>query len=811
MKKNISILFVEDNKMDAKLILLHLEKGGFSAAGIDIVETEPEYRRALKKKPDVILSDFKLPEFNGLLALKIRNEICPDIPFIIVTGSDKEESAIECMLKGADDYVLKSHRDRLATAIKNAVKKKKTEKVNEILIEITDVALDLTDIHVVLEFFYNKVNELLYAENMYVAIYNKYLEKYDFIFYRDSVDPLNTFSGADSDKSFSEYVRKTGHACLLDTQKQEELLSKNLIEIVGTRPNEWIGIPLRYKSEVIGIFSIQNYSEKNLYDSEDLDYLDRLSSTLAMILARYISDSEAAKKNIAIENSPAITMITDAQGNVEYINPVFEKLTGFKIESFLYKDLSVFKVGGDDDELYTSISNAIKNGEGFVGVFKTYRKDRSRFWVSINMSPVKDDNGKITNFIIISLDVTAQKNVELKLLNALKKAEESDRLKANFLAVMSHEIRTPLNQILGFSELLALQPDLSPEEKKEYADMVLMGGHRFLMLMTNILEMAKVESGNYEINVNKVNLIKALSKLHAEYKSIIKQEKKENLFLAFIPDKSAPKYCITDEEKLTLIISNLLDNAVKFTDEGSIAFGYNHIKTGVDNGYFEFFVKDTGIGIDKKFMHIIFEKFRQADERKIRNYEGQGLGLTICGSFAKILGGDISFKSERGKGAEFKVKIPDNIENHSIPLKKAKKLEQMSLQQLKSVLPASLTKKIAIFCKTVNEIKQFELWVKLLEIPAEIICDKESFISFVEKNRDIALVAIDIDSNISEGREMIKEIKTKFPDKKIVAVLGHSLSVDNEILVKEGVDDFLTKPINISNIERIILKYFVSR
>ncbi len=811
MKKNISMLLVEDNKMDAKLIMLHLEKGGFSSAEIDVVDTEPEYRKALKKRPEVILSDFKLPEFNGMLALKIRNEVCRDVPFIIVTGSDKEESAIECIIKGADDYVLKSHRDRLATAIINAIKKKKTEKVNEILIEITDVALDLTNINVVLEFFYKKVNELMCAENMYIAIYNKYLKKYDFLYYKDTVDTVDTFTGADSDKSFSEYVRNLGHACLLDTQKQEELLSKGLIEVVGTRPNEWIGVPLRYNGEIIGIFSIQNYTDKNVYDAKDLEYLDRLSSTLAMILARYLSDAEASKKNKAIENSPAITMITDAKGNIEYINPAFEKITGFRIKSFLHKDLSVFKAGGDDDELYTSISNAIKNGQGFAGVFKTYRKDRSRFWASINMSPVKDNNGNITNFIIISLDVTAQKNVELKLLDALKKAEESDRLKANFLAVMSHEIRTPLNQILGFSELLATQSGLSQQDKNEYSNMVLMGGHRFLLLMTNILEMAKVESESYEINVNKVDLRKAMSKLHAEYQNVIKQERKSNLFLAFIPDKSAPKYFYTDEEKLILIISNLLDNAVKFTHEGSIAFGYNYIKKDDDTGYFEFFVKDTGIGIDKKFNNIIFEKFRQADERKIRNYEGQGLGLAICGSYAKILGGEISFVSERDKGSEFKVVIPENIENHSEPLKKSRKWEQMSLQQLKSVLPAILTKKMVVFRKTIDEIKKFELWVKLLEIPAEIICDKEKFISFIEKNGDVTLVAIDIDSNITEGRELIKEVKNKFPNKKIIAVLGHSLSVDYEMLVKEGVDDFLTKPVNISNIERIILKYFVTQ
>ncbi len=810
MKKNISILFVEDNKMDAKLIMLHLENGGFSVNNIDIVETEPQYRQALEKKPEVILSDFKLPEFNGRLALKIRNEVCPDTPFIIVTGSDKEESAIECMIEGADDYVLKSHRHRLTTAIKNAVKKKKIEKVNEILIEIADVALDLTDINVVLDFFYTKVNELMYAENMYIAIYNKYLKKYDFLYYKDTVDPVATFSGANSEKSFSEYVRNTGNACLLNREKQKELLEKGVIEIVGTQPTEWIGIPLRYKGEIIGVFTIQNYNEKEVYDNDDLDYLDRLSSTIALILVRYNSDNEASKKNKAIENSPAITIITDAEGNIEYINPAFEKITGFKIKSFLYKDLSVFKMGGDDDYLYQNISNAIKNGKGFEGIFKTYRKDGSRFWASINMSPVKDKNGNITNFIIISLDVTAQKNVELKLLDALKKAEESERLKTNFLSVMSHEIRTPLNQILGFSEILATQQGLSEQEKKEYSDMVLMGGHRFLMLMTNILEMARIQSGNYEIQGGRVNLMKLLSKLHADYLNVIRQEKKNNLFLAFIPDKSAPKYCNTDEEKLTLIISNLLDNAVKFTKEGSVSFGYNYFEKGNGSGYFEFFVKDTGIGIDGKFKDIIFEKFRQADERKIRNYEGQGLGLAICGSFVKMLGGEISFKSEPGKGTTFTVKIPDNIEEHSEHLKKMKSMEHMSLQQLKTVLPASMKKRISVYCKNNIEIKKFELWVKLLGIPAEIICDKEKFFDYLDKNSDIHLVAVDIDSNINEGIEMIKKIKARFGDKKIIAVLGHSLSVDTELLVKAGVDDFLTKPVNISNIERLVLKYFVA-
>ncbi len=810
MKTNISILLVEDNKMDAKVILMHLEEGGFPVDKITIVDNEPKYIEALKNKPQIILSDFKLPIFSGLLALKIRNDMCYDTPFIIVTGSDKEESAIECMKLGADDYVLKSHRHRLTSAIQNAISKKKTEKVNEIILQITEVALNMNDIDTVMNFIYQKLNELIYAKNMFIAIYDNRQEKYDFLFFKDEKDDVNRFSGNDTKKSFTEYVRTTGQPLLADEKMQDELTSKGLIEMVGTPAKEWIGIPLRYENKIIGVLSVQNHTDELLYSKNDLKYLDMLSGTLALIITRKLADYETVKRTKAIDFSPAITIITDSDGNIEYINPAFEKITGFSVKLLLNKKLSVFDVENDSTNFYKKIESAVKNGKSFAGEFQSHRKTGERFWASVNLSPIKDKNDVITNYIIISQDITSRKNTEHELLKALTKAEESDRLKSNFLSIMSHEIRTPLNQILGFSEMLANDTEINANTKKEYSDIVLYSGYRLLSLITNIVEMAKIQSKNIKTEFRPFNIYNSFLTLHSNFKLVLNQQGKTNLSLAFVPDKLTKKMCWSDESKIELIMNNLLDNAIKFTETGSVSFGYSFQKQDNDTGFFTFFVKDTGIGIDEKYKNLIYDKFRQIDERKTRNYDGSGIGLSVCSSLVNLLNGEISFESELGKGTTFYVKIPDQKDRIKLNEEIERKKEYVTLQQLKSIIAtANQDKNILLVATSKYVINKIKFWTKTLNIKLVVANDKQSAISIIKNNGNVTLILIDFTANINNEQEIAMTIKRITAHIPLIAILTHSLSVDKKILANAGFDDFLIKPLTISNVKTVLLKFYL--
>ena len=249
-------------------------------------------------------------------------------------------------------------------------------------------------------------------------------------------------------------------------------------------------------------------------------------------------------------------------------------------------------------------------------------------------------------------DITERKKKETELIIAKEKAEESDRLKSAFLTNMSHEIRTPMNGILGFAELLK-EPNLSSDDQQDFIQTIQISGARMLNTINNIVDISKIESGLIKIDIKETNINE---KIEFTYKFFKPEVEIKGLTVFFKNGLQSKEAIIkTDNEKVYGILTNLVKNAIKFTYEGSIEFGYE--KKGE---YLEFFVKDTGIGIPKNQMELIFERFRQGSESHNRGYEGSGLGLSISKSYVEMLGGKIWVESEEGKGSTFYFTIPYN-------------------------------------------------------------------------------------------------------------------------------------------------------
>ena len=286
-------------------------------------------------------------------------------------------------------------------------------------------------------------------------------------------------------------------------------------------------------------------------------------------------------------------------------------------------------------------------------VFETGKSEQFEFWGrrkngEIFPKEVVSNKGKyFGQDVIISTarDITPRKNYEDQLRNAKEKAEESDRLKTAFLHNISHEIRTPMNAIVGFTALLD-EPNLDTESRKHFIDIISQSTNQLLGIISDIVDISNIETGQVKLNFSEVNLNTIIRNLYDQYRITADQKKLLLHYETALPDERADIY--TDKTKLIQILSNLLNNAFKFTSQGSIQFGYR-----LESNKIEFFIKDSGIGIPENKIEKVFDRFYQIENDSSRRYSGAGLGLSISKAYIEILGGKIWVKSKPGKGSEF--------------------------------------------------------------------------------------------------------------------------------------------------------------
>jgi PAS domain S-box-containing protein len=320
-----------------------------------------------------------------------------------------------------------------------------------------------------------------------------------------------------------------------------------------------------------------------------------------------------------------------------------EDLMGMTFKSFTHPDYRK----RDEFELLRLIANEIP----IYHIEKQYiRNDNRIIWGSSTVSTIRNNNDEVQLFLVMVEDITSRKIAEAELISAKEKAEESDRLKTAFLHNVSHEIRTPMNAILGFSSLLN-EPGVTDAERNQYVDIIFQSGNQLLSIINDIVDLAGIESGHVKINISKVNINSVLRDLGEQYTYRVKSQNIALNLSAPLPGEESE--ILTDATRLVQILSNLINNAFKFTKRGNIDFGYS-----LKDGFMEFYVRDTGIGIPVEFHSLIFERFYQVDSAVAKQYNGTGLGLSLCKAFVGLLGGNIWLKSEPEVGSTFFFTIP---------------------------------------------------------------------------------------------------------------------------------------------------------
>lgn len=384
-----------------------------------------------------------------------------------------------------------------------------------------------------------------------------------------------------------------------------------------------------------------------------VDGVELLHSVIRDVTERNKNLLKITKLSNAVEQSPASIVITNTNGEIEYVNPIFCKVTGYDLKELIGENPRILKSGKQSAIVYKDLWQKISSGGKWEGEFYNKRKDSSYYWESASISPVVDDENSIIGYLKVGLDITEKKHIEAKLTQALIKAEENDKLKTAFLANLSHEVRTPLNGLLGFADFIG-NVDLTDEERKQYASIIKDCGNQLMSIMDDILDASLLEAKKLQINVESIYLdplLYGLKNLH----SIEAEKKKLSVKLDYMFNLNFEIH--TDKVKLLQVLNNLIRNAIKFTIEGEIIIGCESLKDS-----FLFYVQDTGIGISPEHQKIIFSRFRQVENHLTRQHGGIGLGLSISKEIVELLGGELWVESDVGQGSKFSFTIPNQME-----------------------------------------------------------------------------------------------------------------------------------------------------
>ena len=516
----------------------------------------------------------------------------------------------------------------------------------------------------------------------------------------------------------------------------------------------------------------------------------RTIGMLQDITERVISGKHIQTLSKAIEQSPVSVVITDLQGSIQYVNNKFSEVTGYSLSEVINQNPKILKSGSQSREFYKVLWDTILSGNTWSGEIHNKKKNGELYWENAIISPIVNAEGRILNFVAVKEDITDKKKMYEDLITAKDKAEESNRLKSNFLANMSHELRTPMVGILGYTEILV--SELSDPEHIELAKMVLSSGSRLIETLNSILDLSSIEAKKQDVKLAPVDIVEVLN---------------ESIYL-FRPNAAAKGLYIksyfqtesftihSDRAILAKIFNNLVNNAVKYTQSGGVIIEFSVTKNG-DGKNIIVDVIDTGIGISGEHHEIVFEPFRQVSEGYTRKFEGTGLGLSITNKLVKLLNGNITLKSELGKGSIFTVKIPfinaDNLPGQNTNM----------VPEAENFYPLELPENFTVLLVEDDESNAHLISAYLKPFcRVEHVPDGESAVNLCRTEKfDAVLMDINLKGiNGIDAHEQIRRINDHYNTIPVIAVTALAMSGDKEKFLSLGFTQYLSKPFERSHL-----------
>jgi len=488
--------------------------------------------------------------------------------------------------------------------------------------------------------------------------------------------------------------------------------------------------------------------------------------------------NELNKLSVAVEGSPAIIIITDDKNKIEYVNPIFTKVSGYTKDEIIGKTPVVYKSGLNDPEIYQHMWDALKNNGSWHGEFRNKRKDGSLYWVSSAISPILSATGKIQNYIAIQEDITEKKRTEQELIKAKEIAETSNKAKSEFISSISHELRTPLNAIIGFAELFEYDNSLELKHKNN-AKKIFNAGNYLLKLINDILDLSKIESSQLDIN-REVFLFTSL--IDESLKLINPIAENKNITIVINnPDCECTIYA--DFIRTKQVVLNLLSNAVKYSkDNSQILIDCQNM----EYGNIRVTIKDYGIGIDKEKQKQLFEPFNRLGAEQ-SNVEGTGVGLYISKQLIEAMDGLIGLESEKLQGSSFWIELP------------AKNKTKIKTKELTG---SGITDKNILYLDT--DRSNIQLMAQIIEKKDNLtliqVKTLEQLLIIIEE-KQLSLVVVDSDNMDINSIQNVLQAQKQQDFKEIpILVIGSS---DTFTFKQNGIN-YINKPIDvIKTLEKI--------
>ena len=647
--------------------------------------------------------------------------------------------------------------------------------------------------------------ELIHARSEALTSAEKYTELYDFaptgyftFSENGEIVELN-LTGASMLNNSRSYLKNKFFGIYITIYSRPNF-NTFLANVFATRVKQTCEIEIIQENQTVKYFHIEGIVLDN--ESNCLANIMDITKNKESEKKLFESREKLSQSEADLKKAQAIALIGNWSYNVQTneliwsdeLYAIFEinknKFTGTIQDTF---DKLIFPE--DKDKVELAIKSAI-NEEVIIPIEYRILLDNGdlRYVWSEIADIKKDDFGNPFLLVGIIQDVSQRKLTEIDLIHERERAEENNRLKSAFLANMSHEIRTPMNGILGFAEILKDQT-LNLQEQQEYLDIIEKSGIRMLNIINDIVDISKIESGQMEVSLSETNINDLLKYIYNLFKLEVEKKGIQLSYDYSLVDENA--MILTDREKLYAILSNLVKNAVKFTTVGRIDFGYEY-----KDETLRFFVKDSGLGIEKSKQKIIFERFIQADVSDKRSYQGAGLGLSISKAYVEMLGGKIGVESEFGKGSMF---------YFTIPYKKYQQTPEINtLIEPYSKITTNNLKKLKILIAEDDEIttKLINTIVAKYSIHIFKVRNGNDALETLKNNPDIDLILMDIQMPDMNGYEAIKQIREFNTEVIIFAESAFVMLGDKEKAFSIGSNEYLSKPYKSQQLIELLYKYF---